>query len=62
MSDSDNDSVGSRSAMPKDNDLLKKLNDPIIQKILQGRSVELEDNITQEDELVRQQRMYIFLR
>jgi hypothetical protein len=39
-----------------------KLNDPIIQKILQNRKIELDENITQEDEIARQKMMYMWLR
>jgi hypothetical protein len=44
------------------NDVADKLNDPIIQKILQDRTVELDEMITQQDEFERQKKMYLWLR
>ncbi len=62
MSDSDFSS-GSHIAIKDDPfSITNKLNDPIIQQILQNRKIEWDENITQEDEIERQKMMYIWLR
>lgn len=60
MSKSDDDSESHTISLTTNDQ--STLNDPIIQTMLKDRNVELEDHITMEDEIERQQRMYILLR